>query len=82
MWITARIIYQFDHLFVSVDGSAVTLWGPMQWAEEIDNLNREEPELINAHYIRHLQPDGRFIVIVRNPTERCVGESIQIVQIV
>ena len=55
---------------VLVDGSAVTLWGPMQWSEEIDNMGKDEPEFINAHYIRHLQPDARFVVIVRNPTER------------
>ena len=59
-----------------VDGSAVTLWGPMQWAEEIDNKDKDEPEFINAHYIRHLQPEGRFVVIVRNPTERLTNVAL------
>lgn len=60
----------FHHNVLTIDGSAPTLWGPMQWAEQPDNEGKNVPEFINAHYIRHMIPDARFLVTVRNPTDR------------
>lgn len=55
------------------DGSASTFWDNNSWYLLPGNENCSEPRVINADYIRHLNPNVKVVVILRNPADRWVA---------
>ncbi|XP_025075945.1 carbohydrate sulfotransferase 15-like [Pomacea canaliculata] len=56
------------------DGSASTFWDNNSWYLLPGNENCSEPRVINADYIRHLNPNVKVVVILRNPADRLYSD--------
>lgn len=52
------------------DCSASTMWDNDVWFILPGNSNCSEPRIIHADYIRHLVPDTKIIVLLREPISR------------
>ena len=70
---------------MSGEASAGTIWDNCNWYGLPENEGRSDPVMFNQHLIQHLIPDAKFILILRDPTERYVklfplinNESIQV----
>ena len=59
-------------LCLAGDASASTLWDNDFWNILPGNADLSEPELLIAHYIHHMTPKVKIIVILRNPIDRWV----------
>ncbi|XP_076461709.1 carbohydrate sulfotransferase 15-like [Babylonia areolata] len=64
------------HPTVTMDASASTFWNNDEWWRLPENCGRTEPLFTNAHYIHHLTPQARIIVILRNPTDRLFSDYL------
>lgn len=62
------------YIIVIGDGSASTFWDNNKWPLTPGNENCMEPGIINADYIRSLNPSVKVIIIVRNPAIRWEGQ--------
>ncbi|XP_064611903.1 carbohydrate sulfotransferase 15-like [Liolophura sinensis] len=67
---------KFNRL-VTVDASGSTLWDNFYWREIPENdASAEEPRFRNSHCLKHILPKAKFIVLLRNPTERMWSEYL------
>ena len=57
-------------IFFSGDGSTHDLAGNVGWKLIPQNQGLKEPQFITPHLIRHMNPDVKIIVILRDPVER------------
>ncbi|GAB1604792.1 carbohydrate sulfotransferase 15-like [Argonauta hians] len=64
------------HSKITTDASASTLWDNDFWTSLPRNTNYTEPNVLNAHYIRHLTPKVKVIVLLRNPVERLFSDYL------
>ena len=62
------------HATVTFDASTTTFWENSDWELSPDNAGLTEPRYINPHYVRHVLPDAKLILILRNPVERLYSE--------
>ncbi|XP_021357534.1 carbohydrate sulfotransferase 15-like [Mizuhopecten yessoensis] len=62
--------------FITGEGSQSTLWDHTWWWWYTKNRNDEEPRLLNAHIIRHILPDVKLLVILRNPVDRLYSDYL------
>ena len=53
-----------------VDGSVDFMWHNLEWRSIPGNEGLDEPAIIVADYIRHLQPYAKLVAILRNPVDR------------
>ena len=56
----------------SGDGTPSYVWAYDGWRNTSVNRGLSEPKYFTPHYIKHFTPKAKFIVIMRNPTERWV----------
>ncbi|XP_025094186.1 carbohydrate sulfotransferase 15-like [Pomacea canaliculata] len=56
------------------DCSASTMWDNDVWFILPGNSNCSEPHIIHADYIRHLVPDTKIIVLLREPISRLYSD--------
>lgn len=65
-------MFLFYPLWVCCSGeaSASTMWDNNAWVYFYDNNTEEEPPFLIQDFIHALQPDARFIVMLRDPVER------------
>ena len=54
----------------SAEGSVATAHENDQWRCSPENRCLQEPAVLTPHYIRHLTPGARIMMILRNPTDR------------
>lgn len=54
----------------SGEASASTMWDNNAWVYFYDNNTEVEPPFLIQDFIHALQPDARFIVMLRDPVER------------
>ncbi|KAL8577017.1 hypothetical protein ACOMHN_065621 [Nucella lapillus] len=66
----------FYHPAITMDASASTFWNNDEWWRLQENCNQTQPLFTNAHYIRHLTPQAKVIVILRNPTDRLFSDYL------
>ncbi|KAK7471387.1 hypothetical protein BaRGS_00035939 [Batillaria attramentaria] len=52
------------------DGSTSRVWRHDYWFLLPGNENCSEPQILNSEFVRHLNPNVKIIIMVRNPTER------------
>ena len=52
------------------DASASTLWDNQLWRLMPENENGSEPQFLTPHFIKRLNPNAKFIAVLRDPTER------------
>lgn len=62
------------HTMVTGDVSPAILWDQGYWRLMPENAGLEEPAVLVPHLIKHLLPDTKFIIIVRNPTDRLFSD--------
>ncbi|PVD29653.1 hypothetical protein C0Q70_08908 [Pomacea canaliculata] len=63
------------------DCSASTMWDNDVWFILPGNSNCSEPHIIHADYIRHLVPDTKIIVLLREPISRKITWQLVRVQL-
>ncbi|XP_071113588.1 carbohydrate sulfotransferase 15-like [Haliotis cracherodii] len=63
-----------DHIFG--DGTPLDFWDFRGWTNIPQNEGLEEPEVLTPHLMRHLYRDPKFIILLRNPTERLYSDYI------
>ena len=59
-------------MFLVGEASPSIFWEASHWKELPENRGLDEPKYVTAHYVKHIVPDVKIIVILRNPTDRCV----------
>jgi len=62
----------FEPLWVYFAGeaSASTMWDNNAWVYFYDNTTEGEPPFLIQDFVHALQPDARFIIMLRDPVER------------
>lgn len=65
-----------NHKQITSDASASTLWDNDFWNRLPGNANLSEPDLLIAHYIHHMTPSSKIIVILRNPVDRLFSDYL------
>ena len=55
---------------VTGEASASTFWNNNYWCEGQASCREGQYQLTTAQYIHALQPQARFVVILRDPTDR------------
>ena len=56
---------------VSGDGSPSTIFAAFGWQSFPANRNATSPRVWTPHLLRDLLPDAKFLVMLRNPVNRC-----------
>ena len=59
-------------MLVAVEDTPSYVWENDGWTNTTGNEGLTEPIFLTQHYIKHFTPNAKFIVIMRNPTERYV----------
>jgi N-acetylgalactosamine 4-sulfate 6-O-sulfotransferase len=62
------------HTMILGDVSPAMLWDQTFWKEMQENHGRKEPMVLVPHLIRNVLPDAKFIIILRNPTDRLYSD--------
>ncbi|XP_078669303.1 carbohydrate sulfotransferase 15-like isoform X1 [Branchiostoma floridae x Branchiostoma belcheri] len=65
-----------QHDVITGEGSASTMWDNRRWRQELWNTSNSEPPMLVANLLRAVQPHARFIITLRNPTERLYSEYL------
>ena len=60
--------------FVLVEGTPRTLWDGDRWSLDPLNAGLQLPAVLTPHKIRHVTPDVKFIVILRDPVRRLLSD--------
>ncbi|KAI0238033.1 Carbohydrate sulfotransferase 15 [Lamellibrachia satsuma] len=63
------------HPLVTGEASASTFWDMSYWRKLPENRGLDEPMYTTAHYVKHVVPEVKIIVILRNPTDRLISDS-------
>ncbi|XP_036427748.1 carbohydrate sulfotransferase 15-like [Colossoma macropomum] len=58
------------------EASASTMWDNNAWAYFYDNATEGEPPFLIQDFIHALQPEARFIAILRDPVERLYSDYL------
>ncbi|CAC5399095.1 CHST15 [Mytilus coruscus] len=72
--ISNTTIDQGYHNLITGDGTPMDMWDFRGWPQIPQNLNKSEPEILTPHLIRHLYPEMKFIIILRNPIDRLYSD--------
>ncbi|XP_021357111.1 carbohydrate sulfotransferase 15-like [Mizuhopecten yessoensis] len=62
------------HDVITGDGSPVDFWDFRGWTDIPQNNGLKEPRILTPHLIGHINPDTRFILIIRDPIERLYSD--------
>ncbi|CAG2250394.1 CHST15 [Mytilus edulis] len=62
------------HNMITGDGTPMDMWDYRGWPQIPQNLNKSDPEILTPHLIRHINPDMKFIIILRNPIDRLYSD--------
>lgn len=52
------------------EASASTMWDNNAWVYFYENTTEGEPPFLIQDFVHALQPDARFIIMLRDPVER------------
>lgn len=58
------------------EASASTMWDNNAWVYFYENSTRGEPPFLIQDFVHALQPDARFIVMLRDPVERLYSDYL------
>ncbi|ELU05174.1 hypothetical protein CAPTEDRAFT_140582 [Capitella teleta] len=63
---------------IIVDASVSYIWDYGDWPNIPLNKGLDEPSIITAHFIRHFTPGAKFIILVREPSERIYSQYLYV----
>ncbi|XP_046546405.1 carbohydrate sulfotransferase 15-like [Haliotis rubra] len=63
-------------MFFGGDGTPVDFYNFMRWKRIPQNAGLKEPVVLKPHLMKHVYKDPKFIIILRNPTERLYSDYI------
>ncbi|XP_025094825.1 carbohydrate sulfotransferase 15-like [Pomacea canaliculata] len=76
----AATIYHGFHTngseLITGDGTPMDFWDFRAWTLIPQNKGLTEPAILTPHLMRHLYRDPKFIIILRNPTERLYSDYL------
>ena len=62
------------HPLIFGDFSASSIYDQLEWRQMPQNNGLPQPALISADVIKHVLPKAKFIVLLRNPTDRLYSD--------
>ncbi|XP_062330740.1 carbohydrate sulfotransferase 15-like isoform X1 [Osmerus eperlanus] len=65
-----------QHNIIIGEASASTMWDNNAWVYFYDNTTEGEPPFLIQDFVHALQPDARFIVMLRDPVERLYSDYL------
>ncbi|KAK3610592.1 hypothetical protein CHS0354_009040 [Potamilus streckersoni] len=68
-------LFPYHHL-ITGEASVDTIFDNKRWSQLPGNQGCNEPVITTADFLRHLMPDTRLIVVMRNPVERVYSDYI------
>lgn len=68
--------YTAKHQIITGEASVSVMWENDDWFHLPENEGQEEPKYTNSDYVRHLLPNVKIIVILRNPVERLFSDYL------
>ncbi|GFO41966.1 carbohydrate sulfotransferase 15 [Plakobranchus ocellatus] len=69
--------YGIRHHFITGEGSPTVFWDFTGWTHIPQNSGKAAAEaLLTPECIKHLTPDAKFLVIIRNPTDRLYSDYL------
>ncbi|XP_060570879.1 carbohydrate sulfotransferase 15-like [Ruditapes philippinarum] len=66
----------FETQKITGEASVSLFWDNNDWMKFPENLGQREPLYIVPHYIRHIIPDTKLIIMLRNPVERMYSDYL------
>ncbi|XP_028651079.1 carbohydrate sulfotransferase 15 [Erpetoichthys calabaricus] len=67
---------QYKHNIVIGEASASTMWDNNAWIYFYDNSTNGEPPFLIQDFIHAVQPDAKFIIMLRDPVERLYSDYL------
>ncbi|XP_067674926.1 carbohydrate sulfotransferase 15-like [Haliotis asinina] len=64
------------HNKITGDGTPVDFYNFLRWKMIPQNAGLKEPVVLKPHLMKHMYKDPKFIIILRNPTERLYSDYI------
>ncbi|XP_036393085.1 carbohydrate sulfotransferase 15-like [Megalops cyprinoides] len=64
------------HNIIIGEASASTMWDNNAWVYFYDNATEAEPPFLIQDFVHAVQPDARFIVMLRDPVERLYSDYL------
>lgn len=61
---------------ITVDGTPMDFWDFTGWPKIPQNVNAREPKILTPHLMKHMNPNVKFILIFRQPSERLFSDYI------
>ncbi|XP_035665240.1 carbohydrate sulfotransferase 15-like [Branchiostoma floridae] len=65
-----------NHDVITGEASVSTLYDNRRWGREAWDMSRNEPSVLVASLLQAVQPHARFILTIRDPTERLYSEYL------
>eukprot|EP00058_Branchiostoma_floridae_P020358 XP_002605848.1 hypothetical protein BRAFLDRAFT_90833 [Branchiostoma floridae] len=65
-----------NHDVITGEASVSTLYDNRRWGREAWDMSRNEPSVLVANLLQAVQPHARFILTIRDPTERLYSEYL------
>ncbi|KAL4240639.1 hypothetical protein ACF0H5_001430 [Mactra antiquata] len=59
---------------ITGDGTPMDMWDMSGWVSIPQNTGKKEPTFITPHLIKHLNPNVKLIIILRNPVDRLYSD--------
>ena len=72
----SHAITRYNAKYVTVDGSASTIWDNNALFPTFGSMNARDPTILTAHLIHQQLPDAKCVVIVRNPVKRIYSDYL------
>lgn len=57
-------------VYVSGDGTPMDMWDMSGWVNIPQNLGLKEPRFITPELMKHVNPNVKLIIILRDPVQR------------
>ncbi|XP_033754792.1 carbohydrate sulfotransferase 15-like [Pecten maximus] len=64
------------HLLITGDGTPMDFWDFSGWPQIPQNRNQTIPKILTPHLIKHVNPNVKLILVLRDPTERLYSDYL------
>ncbi|XP_060083042.1 carbohydrate sulfotransferase 15-like [Ylistrum balloti] len=64
------------HLLITGDGTPMDFWDFSGWPKIPQNRNQNIPKILTPHLLKHVNPNVKLILVLRDPTERLYSDYL------